>query len=185
MYARITFRVVLAVALLSGCVTIEAKPPTCAQPVGKWNDELKSVIEIKTYDTATGAISGQYISRSGAGSGPIVGWVDSAPAESSAPGKRGKGDHANVFTLAVRWDNRGSVTVWTGTCVVNAQSGLAQIFTLWHTARPNTAAEWDHIVTGSEVLVPVVTIHAAGNNSRAHWARPAGPANHYFAETRG
>ena len=117
MNKQITFRAVLAVALLSGCVAIEAKPPTCAQPLGKWNDEVKSVIEIKTYDTATGAISGEYISRSGAGSWPMVGRINSASAESSAPG--------------------------------------AQISTLWHTARPNTRFEWEHILTGPEVLVPI------------------------------
>jgi hypothetical protein len=155
MNEQMTFRPVLGVALLSGCVAIEAKPPTCAQPLGKWNDEVKSVIEIKTYDTATGAISGQYISRSGAGSWPMVGWINSAPAASSAVGKAGKGDHADVFTLAVRWGDRGSVTTWTGTCAVNSQSGLAQIYTLWHTARPNTSLEWEHTLTGSEVFVPI------------------------------
>jgi Avidin family len=150
-----TFRAVLGLALLSGCVAIQAKPPTCAHPLGKWNDEVKSVIEIKTYDTATGAISGQYIARSGGGSWPMVGWINAAPAESSAPGKAGKGDHGDVFTLLVRWDDSGAVTAWTGTCAVNSQSGLAQISSLWHTARPNTGVEWDHIITGSEVIVPI------------------------------
>ena len=143
-----TLRAVLGLALLSGCVGIQAKPPTCAQPLGKWHDEVKSVIEIKTYDTATGAISGQYIAHSGDGSWPMVGWINSSPAES-------KGDHADVFTLAVRWGDHGSVTTWTGTCAVNSQSGLAQISSLWHTARPNTGVEWDHILTGSEVIVPI------------------------------
>ena len=155
MNKRITFRAVLGVALLSGCVAIQAKPPTCAQPLGKWNDEVKSVIEIKTYDTATGAISGQYISRSGAGSWPMVGWINSAPAESSASGKAGKGNHADVFTLMVRWGDAGSVTAWTGTCSVNSQSGLAQISTLWHTTRPNTRVEWHHTLAGSEVFLPI------------------------------
>jgi hypothetical protein len=155
MNKQIAFRAVLGVALLSGCGAIEAKPPTCAQPLGKWNDEVKSVIEIKTYDTATGAISGQFISRSGAGSWPMVGWINSGPAESSVPGKAGKGDHADVFTLAVRWRDRGSITAWTGTCAVNSQSGLAQISTLWHTVRPNTGFAWDHTLTGSEVFVPI------------------------------
>jgi len=154
MNEQITFRAVLGVALLSGCVAIEAKPPTCIQPLGKWNDEVKSVIEIKTYDTATGAISGEYISRSGAGSWPMVGWINSAPAESNTPGKAGKVNHADVFTLMVRWGDRGSITAWTGTCGVNLQSGLAQISTLWHTTRPNTGFEWDHTLTGSEVFVP-------------------------------
>jgi avidin family protein len=155
MNKQITFRAVLAVALLTGCVAIEAKPPTCAQPLGKWNDDTKSVIEIRTYDTATGAITGEFISHTDVGSYPMVGWINSAPAESSAPGKASKGDHADVFTLAVRWVNPGAITTWTGTCAVNSQSGLAQISTLWHTARPDTGHEWDHLVTGSEVLVPV------------------------------
>jgi hypothetical protein len=151
----IIFRAVLGAALLSGCVVTEAKPPTCAKPVGKWNDEVKSVIAIKTYDPATGAISGQYIARSGAGSWPMVGWINSSPAVRSAIDKAGKDDHADVFTLLVRWGERGSVTAWTGTCTVNAKSGLAQISTLWHTARPNTGFEWDHLLTGSEVFVPI------------------------------
>jgi avidin family protein len=155
MNKQITFRAVLGVVLLSGLVAAEAKPPTCAQPLGKWNDELKSVIEIKTYDMATGAISGQYIARSGTGSWPMVGWINPASAERNAPGKLDKGDHADVFTLLVRWSDTGAVTAWTGTCAVNSKSGLAQISTLWHTARPNTSVEWDHIITGSEVLVPI------------------------------
>ena len=155
MNKQITFRAMLAVALLTGGMAIEAKPPTCTQPVGKWHDELKSVIEIRTYDTATGAITGEYIDHTGVGSWPMVGWINSASAESSAPGKAGKGDHAVVFTLAVRWVNPDAITTWTGTCAVNSQSGLARISTLWHTARPDTGREWDHIVTGSEVLIPI------------------------------
>ena len=112
MNKQIIFRAVLGVVLLRGCMPVDAKPPTCAHPLGKWNDEVKSVIEIKTYDTATGAISGEYISRSGAGSWPMVGWINSASAESSAPGKAGKGDHADVFTLLVRWGDRSAAIAW-------------------------------------------------------------------------
>jgi outer membrane biogenesis lipoprotein LolB len=63
MNKKITFSVVLGVALLSACASLEAKPPTCTQPVGKWKNRQKSVLEIKTYDTATGAISGEYTSH--------------------------------------------------------------------------------------------------------------------------
>ena len=146
------FRLMLGAARLSGCAVIAAKPPTCAQPVGKWNDEVKSVMAIQAYDPATGALSGQYISRSGAGSWPMVGWVNSVPA---ARGAADKGDHAEVFALLVRWGERGSVTAWTGTCTVNAKTGLAQIASLWHTARPDTGFEWGHMLTGSEVFVPI------------------------------
>jgi hypothetical protein len=149
---QIAFRFALGVALVGGCAAVGAKPPTCAQPVGRWNDEIKSVIEIKTYDPASGAISGQYVSRSGAGSWPMVGWINSAPA---TPGMAGKGNHADVFTLQVRWTDTSSVTAWTGTCTVNSKSGLAQISTLWHTTRPNADFEWAHTITGSEVFLPI------------------------------
>lgn len=155
MNKQMIFRTALGVALLSGCAAIHAKPPTCAQPVGKWSDESQSIIEIETYDTATGALSGQFISPSEGASWPIVGWINRGPAASSTPGKAGKGDHADVVTLAVRWGEYGSVTAWTGTCTVNAKSGFAQISTLWHTSRPNTEREWQHTLTGPEVLVPI------------------------------
>ncbi len=175
MNKQIVFRTVLAVALLTESVAIEAQPPTCSHPLGKWNDEVKSVIEIQSYDTATGAISGQYISRSGAGSWPMAGWINSSPAASSAPGSTGMSDHADVFSLAVRWGDRGSITAWTGTCTVNAKSGLAQISTLWHTTRPNTGFEWDHILTGSEVFVPVTS--AAQTRKRIPLPASQNPTN--------
>ena len=160
MNKQITFSVVLGVALLSACASLEAKPPTCTQPVGKWKNRQKSVLEIKTYDTATGAISGEYTSHSGASASsmpyPVVGWINSAPAESSAPGKAGKGDHAEVITFAVQWGTLGGISAWTGTCAVNSQSsGLEQISALWHTTRPNTGFEWDHTLTGSDRFDPI------------------------------
>jgi hypothetical protein len=155
---RISFGAVLA--LLTICASVEAKPPTCAHPVGKWENHQKSVLEIKTYDAATGALSGEYISRSGASAGstpyPVVGWINTAPAEPAAPGKAGKGNHADVITFAVRWGTLGSISAWTGTCGVNAQSsGVEQISALWHTTRPNTSLEWDHTLTGSDRFDPI------------------------------
>ena len=148
-----TLRALLALALLGGCVAIQAKPPTCAHPLGRWHDEVKSVIEIKTYDIATGAISGQYIAHSGAGSWPMVGWINSAPVGSSDSCKGC--DHAEVITFTVRWTNHNSVTAWTGTCAVNSQSGREQISALWHTTRPNTGFDWDHTLTGSDRFDPI------------------------------
>jgi hypothetical protein len=146
---QISFSAVLGLALLNVCASIEAKPPTCTQPVGRWRNERGSVLDIRNYDAATGAISGQYISNSGTtGSDPIVGWIDSAPPET-------KGDHAEVITFAVRWGTFGSVSAWTGTCAVNSHSGLEQISALWHTARPNSEFEWQHILTGADRLDPI------------------------------
>ena len=156
MNKKISFSAVLGVALLSACASIEAKPPTCTQPVGKWQDQLQSVLEIKTYDTATGAISGQYIAHSGSGSWPMVGWINSAAVGSGDSCKGCKGDHAEVITFTVRWTNpNNSVTAWTGTCAVNSRSGREQIFAAWHTTRPNSEFEWDHTLTGAEPFVPI------------------------------
>lgn len=155
MNTQTTFRTLLGTALLIGCVAAEAKPPTCAHPLGKWNDDNKSIIEIKTYDPTTGAIAGEFISPQEAASWPMVGWINPAPEASGSPGQTGKRNRADVFTLAVRWGDHGSVTAWTGTCTVNSHSGLAQIYTLWHTARPNANREWAHTITGPETLVPI------------------------------
>lgn len=155
MNEQISMSVVLGLALLNVCASIQAKPPSCTQPVGKWQDQLQSVLEIETYDTATGAISGRYVSHSGAGSWPMVGWINSAP---------GAGNHAVVITFAVRWTNQNSVSAWTGTCAVSSQSGREQIFASWHTTRPNSGFEWDHTLTGAEPFVPMTD--AAQNTQR-------------------
>ena len=128
MNKQIACSAVLGLALLNVCASVAAKPPSCIQPVGRWKNVRGSVLEIRNYDAATGAISGQYISNSGAtGSHPIVGWMNSAPAESSAPDKAGKGDHAEVITFAVSWGTLGGLSAWTGTCAVNSQSAGLEI----------------------------------------------------------
>ena len=154
---RISLVAVLGLTLLNACTSAVAKPPTCTQPVGKWKNQQQSVLAIKHFDPATGALSGEYISHSGASAGsapyPVVGWLNSAPAQSSASGK---GDHAQVITFAVRWGELGSVSAWTGTCAVNSQSsGLEQISALWHTTRSNTGYEWDHTLTGADRFDPI------------------------------
>jgi Avidin family len=152
MNKQITFSVVLGLALLNVCASVEAKPPTCTQPVGRWKNERGSVLEIRNYDAATGTISGQYISNSGAtGSHPMVGWINSARSETSDS----KGNHAKVITFAVHWGPVGGVSAWTGTCAVNLHSGLEQISALWHTTRPDTGFEWDHTLTGADRLDPI------------------------------
>lgn len=70
---------VLGLALVSVCTSIETKPPTCTQSVGRWTNERGSVLETRSYDAATGAILAQYVSSSGTASSlPMVGWVNSA-----------------------------------------------------------------------------------------------------------
>ena len=135
-------------------------PPTCTQPVGKWKNQQQSVVQIRSYDAATGAIVGEYTSHSGTSASPtpypMVGWMNTTPAQSSGPGKADKGDHAEVITFVVRWGTHGAVSAWTGTCAGNARSpGLEHISALWHTVRSNTGFEWDHILTGSDRFDPI------------------------------
>jgi hypothetical protein len=154
MNGRVNFSAVLGLALLSVCATVDAKPPTCTQPVGKWQDQLQSVLEIKTYDAATGAISGQYVSHSGASSWPMVGWINSAAVGSGDSCQGCKVDHAGVITFAVRWSKPDNLTAWTGTCAVNSKSGREQIFASWHTTRPNSGFG-DYTLTGAEPFIPI------------------------------
>ena len=160
MNKQIACSAVLGLALLNVCASVAAKPPSCIQPVGRWKKVRGSVLEIRNYDAATGAISGEYTSHSGASARarpyPVVGWINSAPAESSAASKADHGDHAEAITFLVRWGTLGGVSAWTGTCTVNSQSsGFEQIHALWHTTRPNTGFEWDHTLTGSDRFDPI------------------------------
>jgi hypothetical protein len=153
---QIACSAVLGLALLNVCASVAAKPPTCTQPVGRWKNERGSVVEILSYDAATGAISGQYSSNSGTtGSHPMVGWVNSEPVGASDSCKGCKVDHAEVITFLVHWGVVGGVSAWTGTCAVNSHSGLEQISALWHTAQPNSEFYWQHILTGADRLDPI------------------------------
>ena len=160
MNEHISLSAVLGLALLNVCASVDAKPPSCTQPVGKWKNRQQSVLEIRAYDATTGALSGEYTSHSGKSwrsmPYPVVGWVNSAPAEPGASGKAAKSHHAETITFAVSWGTLGGITAWTGTCAVNSQSsGREQISALWHTTRPVTGFEWDHTLTGSDRFDPI------------------------------
>jgi len=119
----------------------------CGNPVGTWRNQMGSEMRITSYDARSGAIQGQYRTSSGApGSYPLVGWVNSAPAQ---PG----GNNATTYAFTVRWDQIGSITAWTGTCVDGqTNSGLR---TLWQLARPNSQFDWDHILAGADTFLSV------------------------------
>jgi hypothetical protein len=155
MNRQIFFGVIVGLVLLNVCAGVEAKPPTCTQPVGKWQNERGSVLEIKSYDAATGAVAAQYSSHSGAaGTYPVVGWMYEAPVKSRDPCKDCKVDHAVALTFLVHWGASGGASAWTGTCGVNAHSGLEQISALWHTTRPNANRPWRHTLTGADRFNP-------------------------------
>lgn len=117
----------------------------CGSPVGTWRNQMGSEMRITSYDPRSGAIQGQYRTSSGApGFYPLVGWVNSAPAQ---PG----GSNLTTYTFTVRWNQIGSITAWTGTCVDGPNStGLR---TLWQLARPNSQYDWDHILAGADTFV--------------------------------
>jgi hypothetical protein len=156
MNKQISLSVALGITLLSACAGVEARPPTCTQPAGKWRNVRGSVLNIQHYNSSTGAVAGVYVSASGTlGSHPIVGWINTAPSQTEEPCKDCKTNHAEVITFAVRWAN-GGLSAWTGTCAANSQSaGLEQISALWHTTRPVTNFDWDHTLTGSDRFDPI------------------------------
>ena len=61
MNKQIACSAVLGLALLNVCASVAAKPPSCIQPVGRWENVRGSVLEIRNYNAATGAVSGQCV----------------------------------------------------------------------------------------------------------------------------
>ncbi|MBX9403898.1 avidin/streptavidin family protein [Lysobacter sp. BMK333-48F3] len=148
--------VIAALAIAAAAPTLHAKQPVkaeaeaaaqvrCGNPVGTWRNQMGSEMRITAYDPRSGAIQGQYRTSSGApGFYPLVGWVNSAPAQ---PG----GSNLTTYAFTVRWNQIGSITAWTGTCVDGpTSSGLR---TLWQLARPNSQFDWDHILAGADTFV--------------------------------
>src|SRR5262249_31884195 len=138
---RLHLTPLLAVALLLDCSSIYAQDasgksapaaatptatssPTCASPTGTWINQMGSEMVIKSVDTTTGAITGQYRTSTGAsGWYPLVGWANSLPAAPPA-------DNAKVISFSVNWGSVGSVTSWTGIC-----RGTNELRTLWQLGR--------------------------------------------------
>lgn len=117
--------------------------PTCANVVGAWKNQLGSKMNIKSVVAATGAITGEYQTASGAGGWyPLVGWINSVP---NVPGK----NNAKIVSFSVRWGNVGSVTSWTGVC-----HGADDLKTVWNLGRPVSDYEWDHVLTGADNFRP-------------------------------
>jgi len=96
---QITFSVVLGLALLNVCASVEAKPPTCTQTGGQVEERAGIGIGDSELRRRDGHPIGPVQSpiRGTTGSHPMVGWINSARSETSDS----KGNHAEVITFAV------------------------------------------------------------------------------------
>ena len=117
---------------------------TCTNPIGQWKNQMGSTLNLKTVDTTTGALSGEYQTATGAsGAFPLTGWVNELPADANH-------DNARIISFVVRWNGLGSITAWTGTC-----RGTDQLNTVWQLGRANSGFEWDHVLSGADQFVPI------------------------------
>jgi hypothetical protein len=139
------FAVIGAVVVLSASSAIAA--PTCDNMQGAWVNQLGSTLNIQAINSATGAITGSYISPSGGGTTtyPLAGWINSKDPVSGQ-------NNVKVISFTVRWGTIGSITSWTGYC--QTVNGAPKLTTLWHLVRPNSSFEWDHILTNTDVFTP-------------------------------
>lgn len=133
----------MAVIALAGVA--KAAPPTCSNPIGTWQNQIQSILTLKTYDSTTGAIAGTYTSPSGGGSivVPLVGWMNTTKSSS-------KSNYKTVISFTVNWGQFGDVTAWTGTC----DNTKNQITGLWHLAYTATDYDWDHVLAGEDIFNP-------------------------------
>jgi hypothetical protein len=122
-----------------------ANPVDCLHPIGAWQNEFASTLEIDSVDPETGALLGRY----GLASLPnlwfeVSGWLNS--------GTGHKHTVASVFSFAVRFGGAGSIASWIGTC--DDRGGKPTISTLQHMARPSSPNPWDHVATSAETFTP-------------------------------
>ena len=124
-----------------------ASSPTCANPKGEWVNELESMLEISTVDSASGMIEGTYSSPSGTSGQKfkLIGWSNSAQPK---PDK----NNVKVISFSVQWGQHGSVTSWSGYC--SDVNGIPTIKTIWNLVRSNSDFSWDHVLTNSDTFVP-------------------------------
>ena len=117
----------------------------CAHPVGEWENEFGSVLEIQAVDSSTGSLTGRYMLAAAPGQWfPAHGWVNS--------GTGSKHTVPKVISFAVHWGSAGSITSWIGSC--DDKSGKPRISTILHIARPSSPNPWDHIAAGAETFSP-------------------------------
>ena len=131
----------LSLVLLFGMLSIAMNAQDCS-PVGSWQNEQGSVLQIDSIDKGN-RIYGVYKSSSGVDgrSFPLQGWYN----KFGAP--------AQALSFSVHWGEYGSITSWTG--YIEMREEQCQIYTLWHLIRPNTDFVWERIIVNSSTFSPV------------------------------
>lgn len=140
--------VVIVLVVAISCSPLLEAAPTCGNLVGKWKNQLNSVLEITSVNAMTGKIEGTYKIEGDATPWPVTGWVNELASDPNHPNHVDK-----VIGFSVRFGPYGSVTSWNGYC--KSVSGTPTLITQWHLSRPNSDTEWDHIVTNQDRFVPV------------------------------
>ena len=116
--------------------------------VGKWHEQTQTggaMLEITSVDKGTGQIQAIYTPPGGPAGGKgfdVIGWASSA-----AP--IDKRDNVVVISMTVSLSTYGSIASWTGYLKDN------KIAAMWYNIRPNSAYEWDNIVSGQDVFARV------------------------------
>ena len=139
-------------AVASSCIVLRTAAQDVSIPaklLGKWHEQTQTggaMLEITSVDKATGQIKATYTPPGGPAGGKgfdVIGWASSAaPIE--------KRDNVIVVSLTVSLNTYGSIASWTGYLKDN------KIVAMWYNIRPNSAYEWDHIVSGQDIFAKVM-----------------------------
>lgn len=145
---RKSCRMTLALVLFAAVPVVAAPEPSLASKfVGRWvnaNDAKGGgVMSINSVDSSTGELRGKYVPPSGPAGGKefdVVGFVSSAP---PVPNR----DNVVTVSFSVSLKTYGSIATWTGYIKDD------RMIVMWLNVRPNSAYDWDHIVTGQDTWV--------------------------------
>jgi len=142
----------LVASLTFGCIlskTAAQDISISAKLLGKWHEQTQAggaMLDITSVDKATGQIKGTYTPPGGPAGGKgfeVIGWASSAPPIE-------KRDNVVVVSVSVSLNTYGSIASWTGYLKDN------KIVAMWYNIRPNSAYEWDHIVSGQDIFAKVM-----------------------------
>lgn len=111
--------------------------------IGKWRNQLGSMLTITAINPTTKAITGTYTSPSGAGGTnyPLIGYFNSVPSTA--------GNNAVVISFTVQWGSIGSITSWNGIFQ------LDKITAQWLLSKPVSSFSWDHTLVGQDTFIKV------------------------------
>lgn len=144
MMQRITM---LTLGLLS-CAAVQAAP-NCQTPKGVWKSAFGYSIEIESVNARTKQISGSYVIGEGSGAkrSPLTGfWLTDG-------GEMPGADARPVIQISYALPEYGTVTAWTGTCLMVTNTPALSVVT--HSARVKSPYAWDHVIAASDYFTAV------------------------------